>query len=264
MPVHAWLTTNVPPANEYICRLLRIPNDLYFIANVNGALLSLCEKWNWQKHGAMTVDETVAAMTAMYDEYAQGYVCMLGSILPYATSTPPVNTLPCDGSQHLRADYPRLYAALDTIYIVDADNFITPDLRGRTVIGVGQGTGLTNRAIGDNGGEETHVLTEAELATHTHTTQAHTHTTQPHTHTDAGHTHLVPIPTFLAVEPGEAPTYTPIGAPNVVLSLTGNANILSAGVTVDSASVTVDNTGEDTAHENMQPFHALKYCMIAR
>lgn len=127
MSRRAWLTSDVPPTGEYICRLLRIPNNVYFIANVNGALLSLCEEWNWEQFGAMTVAETVAAMIIMYGEYSQGTVCLIGSLQLYATGTQPDNTLPCDGTTYLRTDYQRLYDTLDAQYIVDADSFFTPN-----------------------------------------------------------------------------------------------------------------------------------------
>lgn len=247
----AWLTSGVPTPNDYICRTLRIPNDVNFIANVNGALLSLTEANNWELFGAMTVEETTRAMLIMYEEYSEGSVCMIGAILPYATSDTPNHTLPCDGSTHNRVDYPRLYDRLDAVYIIDDDTFKTPDLRGRAIIGTGEGTGLTARNMGDFGGEEVHVLTEAELA-------QHAHTTQDHTHTDAGHTHFVPIPTFLAIEPGEAPTYTPVGVPvGGQISSIGNANIIASNVAVNSV-------GGDDGHENMQPFHAIRYCIVAR
>lgn len=44
-----------------------------------------------------------------------------------------------------------------------------PDARGRSIIGSGHGTGLTNRNIGSKGGSETHILTEAEMPNHNHT-----------------------------------------------------------------------------------------------
>jgi microcystin-dependent protein len=44
----------------------------------------------------------------------------------------------------------------------------TPDLRGRTIIGTGQGTNMTNRALGDFGGAETHKLTVTEMPAHSH------------------------------------------------------------------------------------------------
>ena len=39
-------------------------------------------------------------------------------------------------------------------------------LAGRTIIGAGQGSGLTNRVIGSSGGEETHILTIDEMPRH--------------------------------------------------------------------------------------------------
>lgn len=41
----------------------------------------------------------------------------------------------------------------------------TPDLRGRFVVGAGQGAGLTDRMFGATGGEESHALTVAEIPT---------------------------------------------------------------------------------------------------
>jgi|SRR5437870_12128678 microcystin-dependent protein len=146
---------------------------------------------------------------------------MIGYVMPYLTESPPANVLACDGTVYLREDYPELYAVLDTAFIVDADHFQVPDLRGRTVIGAGQGSGLTDRSPGEAGGEETHQLTESELAAHTHT---------------------IPLTaTTLAVEPGEVTVLTPIPI-----------------LTQDTGS-----TGGDAAHNNMQPFTALNYGVIA-
>lgn len=44
----------------------------------------------------------------------------------------------------------------------------TPDLRGRFILGEGQGSGLTNRVKGQTGGEETNLLTVAEMPVHYH------------------------------------------------------------------------------------------------
>lgn len=123
---------------------------------------------------------------------------MIGYIMPYMTESPPANVLPCDGSTYLREDYPELYEVLASVFIVDADHFTVPDLRGRAVIGAGSGSGLSNRNVGDTTGEETHQLTESELASHAHTIPA---------------TIDVPV-----VAPGEVVTDAPVP---ILTSLTG-------------------------------------------
>lgn len=48
----------------------------------------------------------------------------------------------------------------------------SPDLRGKFVLGSGQGANLTARTKGDTGGEETHTLNVDEMPSHTHTVSA--------------------------------------------------------------------------------------------
>lgn len=94
-----------------------------------------------------------------------------GIILPYAGSSIPSGFLACDGSSLLRATYPNLFTAIGTTWgAADGTHFSVPDTRGRTLIGDGTGAGLTARTLGtQNIGEETHALSIAELAAHTHT-----------------------------------------------------------------------------------------------
>ena len=146
---------------------------------------------------------------------------MIGMIIPYMTADPAPNVLPCDGATYNRVDYPNLYDVLDSFFIIDADTFKVPDLRGKTIIGTGEGSGLSARSIGDEGGEELHQLTVSELASHDHT---------------------IPLTTTtLAVEPGEVAVLSPVP---ILTSNTGS-------------------TGGDNPHENMPPFYALNYGVIA-
>jgi len=146
---------------------------------------------------------------------------ILGTIFPFATQDPPPNVLPCDGATYLRVDFPDLYAVIDPFFIVDADRFSVPDLRSRTILGVGSPAGLSSYNVGDIGGEEKHQLTESELA---------------------GHVHSIPLTaTTLAVEPGEVTVLTPIP---ILTASTGS-------------------TGGDSPHNNMQPYYALNYGIVA-
>jgi len=132
----------------------------------------LTARFNWIDRTIPT-DEITDAEWDTLQSYVDGLlyeakIPMIGLIVPFVTQDPPPNVLPCDGSSYLRVDYPILYDVLDPFFITDADNFTVPDLRGRTVIGVGSGSGLTTRNVGDSGGEENHQLTTSELASHTH------------------------------------------------------------------------------------------------
>jgi microcystin-dependent protein len=93
-----------------------------------------------------------------------------GAMQMYGGSSAPDGWLLCDGSAVSRTTYAALFTAIGTAFGVGdgSTTFNVPDVRGRAPIGVGQGSGLTNRALAASGGEETHVLTVAELASHQH------------------------------------------------------------------------------------------------
>jgi microcystin-dependent protein len=131
------------------------------------------------------VDQRLAALEAAFPS---------GSIVAYggpsgATGADggapviPTGWLLCDGSAVSRTTYAPLFAAIG-INFGGGDGigtFNLPDLRGRTVIGAGHGTGLTARALAQTVGEETHTLTTGEVPAHTHalTDPGHSHTITP-------------------------------------------------------------------------------------
>lgn len=217
----AWLTPDTANSTT-VCRVLVIPEDI--LTQVSGALLELTYAYNWEEFG-VPVDDALALVDVMWQSWqAQRGICVIGTILPFAISTLPDYVLPCDGGTYQRTDYPDLYSALDPVYIIDADQFSTPDLRGRTVIGSGQGTGLTNRVTGDSGGSEAHQLITSELPSHSHT--IHSHDLGAYSEDLVG----VPIPT---------------SNPNIIPTTGGS-------------------TGGDQPHNNIQPFHALTYGIVAK
>lgn len=99
-------------------------------------------------------------------------VCQLpyiGEIRPVALSYAPNGWLICDGSLLPISEYETLFTLIGTTYGGDGDStFGIPDLRGRTPIHQGQGSGLQSRILGETGGAESHTLTVAQMASHTH------------------------------------------------------------------------------------------------
>jgi microcystin-dependent protein len=165
-----WLTPASLPSTTR-CYSVELPDSIEFLSLLKGAIDDLRFVSNWEEVG-ITPQETADAFAAVFDTIAEctgGSGLVTGEIIAYATSTPPTGTLACDGTTYLRVDYPDLYSVLASSFISDADHFIVPDLRGRSIIGIGTGTGLTARSMNASGGEENHALSEAELASHSHT-----------------------------------------------------------------------------------------------
>jgi microcystin-dependent protein len=104
----------------------------------------------------------------------------IGLVVPFAgTAAPSTQWLLCDGSAVSRTTYAALFALAGTAFNIGGEagtDFRLPDLRGRAVIGAGQGSGLTNRALGARVGEENHTLTITEIPSHNHGGGAHNHT----------------------------------------------------------------------------------------
>ena len=99
------------------------------------------------------------------------------------TTTAPSGWLLANGDAVSRTTYGSLFSAIGTTYGTGngSTTFNLPDLRGRLPMGVGTGVGLnasgtgvtsgsamTARALGAWFGEETHLLTTSELASHSH------------------------------------------------------------------------------------------------
>jgi len=101
----------------------------------------------------------------------QTFYVPVGGIIPFggdAASVLPGGWLLCDGSSQLRSAYADLFTVIGTSYgSVDSTHFNLPDLRGRTVIGVGTGSGLSARSLAATVGAES-------LPAHTHSFSAST------------------------------------------------------------------------------------------
>jgi microcystin-dependent protein len=148
-----------------------IPDQEDWLAIVSGCLVELIYPFNFEPYGTATPEETAQVFRSVFDDFSFQTSCrMIGEIIPYAGSTSPMlSWLACDGASLLRSDYPDLFAVIGTIYgAADGTHFNLPDMRGRTAISMGTGSGLSTRTIGDSFGEETHQLNTSELASHSH------------------------------------------------------------------------------------------------
>ena len=105
-----------------------------------------------------------------------------GTVLDFAGITVPPGFLAVNGVAVSRSTYSDLFAAIGTSWGVGdgSTTFNLPDSQGRAGIGSGtysdNGTGSTvTRSLGQSVGASVHVLTEAQLASHTHIQDAHVH-----------------------------------------------------------------------------------------
>lgn len=121
-----------------------------------------------------------------------------------------------------------LFSLLGTTYGGNGQtNFALPDLRGRVPIHEGSG-----HTLGEKGGEQAHTLSISELPLHIHVTSASNN-----------------------VGTVNGPDSNLLGnsAPNTIFGPTQNLQAFRPN--------TVSNVGGSQAHQNMQPFLTLSFCI---
>lgn len=138
----------------------------------------------------------------------------------------------CDGQILPINQNQSLYSLLGTTYGGDGrTSFALPDLRGRTPIHVGRSNGGDTHTLGQKSGEETHTLSVAEIAQHRH----------PATGSSQAVNNANAVGRLLGDNLG-----TPYIAP---------------AQPADMSDAAVSNVGGGQAHENMQPFIAVNFCI---
>lgn len=174
-----------------------------------------------------------------------------GSIIQSAAVNEPTGWFDCDGRVLSRFDYPELFNAIGFTYTTDSSytdlSFNLPDFRGRIGVGIGQGSGLTNRVLGVSGGEEEHTLTTDEMPSHTHTGTVDS---------NGSHTHTVDN----TVKYNEN---TRVDAdnegPSSELNLDQSRTTTTSTAGAHTHTFTSNSTGGGNPHNNMQPFLNIRY-----
>jgi microcystin-dependent protein len=161
----------------------------------------------------------------------------VGSVVSFAGSIVEEGWLVCDGSEASRTIYPDLYVTVGDTYGAGdgSTTFNLPDIQGKVIVGSGAGSGLTDRLLGSIGGEETHVLSIAEMPIHTHIQDLHNH--------------------------GVATGGGTIGANILSYVTTGVYDY--TGSNLHGATATNQNTGGGLAHNTMPPYIVLTYVIKA-
>ncbi len=121
-----------------------------------------------QMLGAIGSDGVLQALLSIAKALGGG-TGVTGMIVEWPGAVAPLGWLLCDGSVLSRSLYPALFAICSTTYNTGgeaATDFRLPNRLGR--VGVGK-NGATFSALGAVGGEETHILTTAEMPAHAHT-----------------------------------------------------------------------------------------------
>ena len=143
----------------------------------------------------------------------------------------------CDGQVLPINQNQSLYSLLGTTYGGDGrTSFALPDLRGRTPMHVGASDGGAFHELGQKSGEETHTLATDEMPAHDHTVKASANnatSTNPTNNVWA----RAPQVQYRAYEAATATAMNP----SVLASVGGGQ-----------------------AHENMQPYLAMNFCIALR
>jgi hypothetical protein len=134
-----------------VCFEVTNPVKTEFEFIIEGDVESACE--GFVKGGTKTV--TYQGTTCTEVNSCVTPMFFVGQVMTFAGNYIPEGWLACDGSILNINQYPDLFEVIgDTYGGNGTTTFALPDMRGHTVVGVGQSPGLTERVLGDTGGEE--------------------------------------------------------------------------------------------------------------
>ena len=157
----------------------------------------------------------------------------IGMLMPHMGGVVPTGFLICDGREVSRVTYAALFAVIGIAYGVPSGGttFVLPDLRGRVPVGIDNMGGVVagrivaawGSLLAGVGGAQTHVVSTAELPSHTH---------------------------------GFTDRYLSSGSGG---GQTGETTPSTAAITFATTVGVTGSQGSGTAHNNMQPSMAVAY-----
>jgi T5SS/PEP-CTERM-associated repeat protein len=119
----------------------------------------------------------VIALNGVFPSRSIGQQAFIGEVGLFAGNFAPRSWAFCDGQLLPIASNTALFSILGTIYGGDGrTNFQLPDLRGRSVIGAGNGPGLPSYRLGEKAGADTVTLSSQQMASHNHVLPTNTWT----------------------------------------------------------------------------------------
>ncbi len=149
---------------------------------------------------------------------------------------PPKGWAFCDGQLMPISQNTALFSLLGTVYGGDGKStFALPDLQGSAAMHPGQGSGLSERGLGQIGGAQSVTLLVSEMPFHTHSLQA-----------------------FQTVE-GDQLGPNPNG--QSLLAKSSNGALYNTGPQVTMAPQALAPSGGSLPHNNMQPYLTLNFCI---
>ena len=168
----------------------------------------------------------------------------LGEIRLMGFGFAPKGWMTCQGQLLSMQQNQALFALLGTTYGGDGrTTFALPDLRGRAIIGIGQGAGLSAYSWGQRAGTESTTLSISQMPSHGHTVSAGLKaSTGPESNSPAN--------AFPAVTEDGSGAYSS-GTPDTTMS--------PGMITGTTAAV-----GASQPHENRQPVQVLNYCIATQ
>jgi microcystin-dependent protein len=177
----------------------------------------------------------------------------IGEIRAFPYTYVPQGWFLCDGSKKPINDYTPLYVVIGTTYGGDNKTYFNvPDLRGRAALCFGTASTGTNYALGAVAGEETVILSKAQIPAHNHAinTLSVGYQKIPTAYVQTPDSKSFPARYVKTATSTAQDTYSAAGA-----------NLPAQSVQMDIRMLATAGSTNPTAHENRQPYLPIFYAI---